>query len=72
LAWAFSVDRHTLEKPERYRVFVDAHTGKLLEWRSEVYYADITGQTRGYATPWLAPRHQLRTRHNCARFPNCA
>jgi hypothetical protein len=55
LAWAFSVDRHTLEKPERYRVFVDAHTGKLLEWRSEVYYGDITGQTRGYATPGLRP-----------------
>ena len=55
LAWVFSVDRHALEKPERYRVFVDAHTGKLLEWRSEVYYADITGQTRGYATPGLRP-----------------
>jgi hypothetical protein len=55
LAWAFSVDRHSLEKPERYRVFVDAHTGKLLEWRSEVYYGDITGQTRGYATPGLRP-----------------
>lgn len=55
LAWAFSVDRHSLEKPERYRVFVDAHTGALLEWRSEIYYADITGQTRGYATPGLRP-----------------
>lgn len=66
LAWAFSVDRHALEKPERYRVFVDAHTGALLEWRSEVYYADITGQTRGYATPGLRPDSsanppQLRT-----------
>lgn len=55
LAWAFSVDRHLPEKPERYRVFVDAHTGTLLEWRSEIYYADITGQTRGYATPGLRP-----------------
>ncbi|MDM7460507.1 MAG: PepSY domain-containing protein, partial [bacterium] len=55
LAWAFSVDRHSLEKPERYRVFVDAHTGALLEWRSEVYYTDITGQVRGYATPGLRP-----------------
>jgi hypothetical protein len=66
LAWAFSVDRHSLEKPERYRVFVDAHTGALLEWRSEVYYADITGQTRGFATPGLRPDSsanppQLRT-----------
>ncbi|OYT74626.1 MAG: hypothetical protein CFK49_07475 [Armatimonadetes bacterium JP3_11] len=55
LAWAFSVDKHSLEKPERYRVFVDAHTGALLEWRSEIYYSDITGQVRGYATPGLRP-----------------
>ncbi len=55
LAWAFSVDKHSLENPERYRVFVDAHTGALLEWRSEVYYADITGQVRGYVTPGLRP-----------------
>jgi hypothetical protein len=66
LAWAFSVDRHALEKPERYRVFVDAHTGELLEWRSEIYYGDITGQTRGFATPGLRPDSsanppQLRT-----------
>ncbi|MCX7925119.1 MAG: PepSY domain-containing protein, partial [Fimbriimonadales bacterium] len=55
LAWAFSVDKHSLEKPERYRVFVDAHSGELLEWRSEVYFSDITGQVRGYATPGLRP-----------------
>jgi hypothetical protein len=66
LAWAFSVDRRILEKPERYRVFVDAHTGEVLEWRSEVYYTEITGQTRGYATPGLRPDSsanppQLRT-----------
>jgi hypothetical protein len=55
LAWAFSVDKHSLENPERYRVFVDAHTGALLEWRSEVYFNDITGRVRGYATPGLRP-----------------
>ncbi len=55
VAWAFSVDRFSLEKPERYRVFVDAHTGELLEWRSEIYYNDITGQVRGYVTPGLRP-----------------
>ncbi len=55
LAWAFSVDNHMLEAPERYRVFVDAHTGAILEWRSEVYYQDIQGQVRGYATPGLRP-----------------
>ncbi|MFN7018795.1 MAG: PepSY domain-containing protein [Fimbriimonadales bacterium] len=55
LAWVFSVDKHSLEKPERYRVFVDAHTGAVLEWRSEVYYNDIIGQVRGYATPGLRP-----------------
>lgn len=55
LAWAFSVDNHVLEKRERYRVFVDAHTGAILEWRSEVFYQDIQGQVRGYATPGLRP-----------------
>ncbi|MCS6918871.1 MAG: PepSY domain-containing protein [Fimbriimonadales bacterium] len=55
LAWAFSVDKFSLAQPERYRVFVDAHTGELLEWRSEVYHNDITGQVRGNATPGLRP-----------------
>ncbi|GIV10940.1 MAG: hypothetical protein KatS3mg020_0431 [Fimbriimonadales bacterium] len=55
LAWAFSVDKFSLAQPERYRVFVDAHSGALLEWRSEIYYSDITGQVRGYATPGLRP-----------------
>ncbi|MFQ3611938.1 MAG: PepSY domain-containing protein [Fimbriimonadales bacterium] len=55
LAWAFSVDNHILEQRERYRVFVDAHTGAVLEWRSEVYYQDIVGQVQGYATPGLRP-----------------
>ncbi len=55
LAWAFSVDNHILEERERYRVFVDAHTGAVLEWRSEVYYQDIVGRVDGYATPGLRP-----------------
>ncbi len=59
LAWAFPVDNHVLEKRERYRVFVDAHTGKVLEWRPEVYYVDITGRVDGYATPGLRPDYSL-------------
>lgn len=59
LAWAFSVDNHVLEKRERYRVFVDAHTGKVLEWRSEVYYLDIMGHLDGYVTPGLRPDYAL-------------
>ena len=57
LAWVLTVDAHRPEQPERYRVFIDAHTGVPLEWRSEVYFVDITGQVQGYATPGLRPDH---------------
>ncbi|MCS7066024.1 MAG: hypothetical protein NZL85_07100 [Fimbriimonadales bacterium] len=57
LAWALTVDARRLEQPERYRVFIDAHTGIPLEWRSEVYFVDITGRVQGYATPGLRPDH---------------
>jgi len=57
LAWVLTVDAHRPEQPERYRVFIDAHTGVPLEWRSEVYFVDITGRVQGYATPGLRPDH---------------
>ena len=57
LAWALIVDSRRLEQPERYRVFIDAHTGAPLEWRSLVYFADVRGRVLGYATPGLRPDH---------------
>ncbi len=57
LAWVLTVDARRPEKPERYRVFIDAHAGVPLEWRSEVYFVDITGRVQGYATPGLRPDH---------------
>jgi hypothetical protein len=57
LAWVLTLDAHRPDKPERYRVFIDAHTGVPLEWRSEIYYVDITGRVQGYATPGLRPDH---------------
>ncbi len=57
LAWVLTVDSHRLEQPERYRAFIDAHSGAILEWRSEVYFVDITGSVQGYATPGLRPDH---------------
>jgi Zn-dependent metalloprotease len=72
LAWAFSVDCHSLEKPERYRVFVDAHTGANC-WSGAPKSTTPTSRVRRAATRRLgcAPT-PARTRRNCARSPNCA
>jgi hypothetical protein len=54
-AWSFSVDKGTRVDPERYRVFVDATTGSVLEWRNEVFFTDVNGSVKAMATPGLLP-----------------
>ena len=57
LAWTFKVSNEDLVEPKRFTVFVDSSNGRILEWRDEVYNANITGHVEGFATPGLAP-HQ--------------
>lgn len=55
LAWAISVDKKNLVDPEAYDVFVDARTGRILEWRTQVHYVDVNGTIQGMGTPGLKP-----------------
>lgn len=55
LAWSFYGDNLDPVFPERYLIFVDAHTNQVLEWRNQIYHTDIAGQVQGWATPGLLP-----------------
>ncbi len=55
LAWQFEAESPSLSQPEKFKVFVDAITGEIIEWRDLICYADVTGSVRGYATPGLLP-----------------
>lgn len=55
LAWTMTVDAKNKVYPESYDAFVDAQTGKIVEWRSNVHYVDVTGNISGFATPGLKP-----------------
>ena len=54
-AWSFSVGNGSLENPVRFRAFVDASTGAILEKRDEVYFVNVTGNVKGWATPGILP-----------------
>ena len=54
-AWSFSVGNSKAEDPIRFKVFVDAADGKVLEWRNEVHFTDVTGNVKGWATPGFLP-----------------
>lgn len=55
LTWAFMADNLVLENRKSFQVFVDAETPQVLEWRNKVYNTDVTGSTKGFATPGLKP-----------------
>ena len=55
LAWQVEAKSPSLSQPENFKVFVDALTGEVLEWRDQVHYVDVTGSVKGFATPGLAP-----------------
>lgn len=42
-------------KPQQFKYFVDAQSGRILEKRSEVYYTDITGHINAFITPGNLP-----------------
>jgi hypothetical protein len=54
-AWSFVVSNGKPEDPKRFKVFVDASNGKILEWRDEVFFVDVTGNVKGWATPGILP-----------------
>ncbi len=41
--------------PERYYIFVDAISGRILEERNEVFAVDVSGRAQGWATPGFKP-----------------
>lgn len=51
--YAYMVRAGMVDKvyPQRYKFFVDARTGAILERKTEVYYIDINGHIDGYRTP---------------------
>ena len=55
LAWSFMVGDGRPTDPKRFTVFVDAASGEIIEWRDEVFYLDITGNVKGWASPGLQP-----------------
>ncbi|MBL8059729.1 MAG: hypothetical protein JNK63_03320 [Chthonomonas sp.] len=55
LAWQFEAESPSLSQPEKYKAFVDAVTGEIIEWRDLICYVDVTGSVKGYATPGLHP-----------------
>ena len=55
LAWSLVVGDGKPADPKRFTVFVDATSGEVLEWRDEVFYVDVTGNVKGWATPGLLP-----------------
>lgn len=55
LGWKFIADSTSMAMPERFEIIVDALSNQILHMRSEVYDVDVTGTTRGYATPGLKP-----------------
>ncbi len=54
-AWSFLVGNGKPEDPKRFKVFVDAADGAILEWRDEVYFTNITGNVKGWVTPGMLP-----------------
>ncbi|MER3412896.1 MAG: hypothetical protein C4341_01415 [Armatimonadota bacterium] len=54
-AWTLIADNGRLDQPSRNRFFIDAESGRLLETKSEIFYADITGVVHGWATPGVLP-----------------
>lgn len=55
LAWSFDAESPSLSQPEKFKVFVDAITGKVLEWRNLICEVDVSGSVKGYATPGQLP-----------------
>ncbi|MEW5883572.1 MAG: hypothetical protein AB1725_05030 [Armatimonadota bacterium] len=54
-SWMLIADNGRLDQPSKNRFFIDAETGEVLETKSEIYYADITGVVQGWATPGVLP-----------------
>lgn len=54
-AWTFIVGNGKKEDPKRFAVFVDAASGQILEWRDLVYFVDVAGNIKGWASPGVLP-----------------
>ncbi|MFY9233818.1 MAG: hypothetical protein WAO58_05080 [Fimbriimonadaceae bacterium] len=55
LAWSMVADNVTKAKPKKFRAFVDANSGRILEWRNLIYTIDVAGSVQGVASPGLKP-----------------
>lgn len=54
-AYKIEASTNNLEVPERWIFFIDAVTGDVLEQRDGIYYVDINGSMKGWATPGMEP-----------------
>lgn len=54
-AWMVVGDNGRLDEPSRNRLFIDAESGRVLETKSEIYYADFIINLQGYRTPGVLP-----------------
>ncbi|MEQ8763404.1 MAG: IPT/TIG domain-containing protein [Planctomycetota bacterium] len=58
LAWKFEVASFLLDQaglPVRFEYFVDAHTAEVLDKRTMVHQADISGTVQAWVTPGIDP-----------------
>lgn len=55
VAWSLLADNGLLTTPAVYRVYVDARTGAVLEWKNLVREINVIGNVKGWATPGLKP-----------------
>ncbi|MEW5883571.1 MAG: hypothetical protein AB1725_05025, partial [Armatimonadota bacterium] len=54
-AWMLIADNGRLDQPNRNRFFIEAETGRVLDTKSEIHYADFVINVQGYRTPGVLP-----------------
>ncbi|MFY9234609.1 MAG: hypothetical protein WAO58_09140 [Fimbriimonadaceae bacterium] len=59
LAWKLIADNLIKERPKKFRVFVDANSGAILEWRNMILTVDVNGNVQGKASAGLKPDNNL-------------
>ena len=55
LTWSFRVTNDDRRDMKNFQVYVDAATGRIVEWRDKVYHVNVNGHVDGFATPGLLP-----------------
>ena len=54
-SWMLIADNGRLDQPSRNRFFIDSESGRVLETKSEIHYADFVINLQGYRTPGVLP-----------------